>query len=31
MQRTFDMFADNLRRYRAGEPLHGVVDTAAGY
>jgi phosphoglycerate dehydrogenase-like enzyme len=24
-------FIDNLRRYRAGEPLSGVVDTAAGY
>jgi len=31
MQRTFDLFADNLRRYRAGEPLQGVVDTSAGY
>jgi phosphoglycerate dehydrogenase-like enzyme len=31
MTRTFDMFADNLRRYRAGEPLHGIVDTEAGY
>ncbi len=24
-------FIDNLRRYRAGEPLHGVVDRDAGY
>jgi len=31
MQRTFDLFAENLRRYRAGEPLQGIVDTAAGY
>jgi phosphoglycerate dehydrogenase-like enzyme len=27
----FDNFVDNLRRYRAGEPLRGVVDIAAGY
>jgi phosphoglycerate dehydrogenase-like enzyme len=27
----FDTFVDNLRRYRAGEPLRGVVDIAAGY
>jgi len=26
-----DAFLDNLRRYRAGEPLIGVVDRAAGY
>jgi hypothetical protein len=26
-----DAFLDNLRRYRAGEPLTGVVDRAAGY
>jgi len=31
MQRTFDLFADNLRRYRAGEPLQGLVDPTAGY
>jgi phosphoglycerate dehydrogenase-like enzyme len=24
-------FVENLRRYRAGEPLEGVVDVAAGY
>jgi len=24
-------FVDNLRRYRAGEALTGVVDVAAGY
>jgi phosphoglycerate dehydrogenase-like enzyme len=29
--RTVEMFLDNLRRYRAGEPLHGVVDLDAGY
>jgi phosphoglycerate dehydrogenase-like enzyme len=26
-----DAFVENLRRYRAGEPLLGVVDVAAGY
>ncbi len=26
-----ESFIDNLRRYRAGEPLTGVVDPAAGY
>jgi phosphoglycerate dehydrogenase-like enzyme len=26
-----DAFVDNLRRYRAGEPLTGMVDRAAGY
>ncbi|HLI73196.1 MAG TPA: NAD(P)-dependent oxidoreductase [Acidimicrobiales bacterium] len=31
MKRTFELFVDNLRRYRAGEPLHGVVDLLAGY
>ena len=29
--RTFDVFCDNLRRYRAGQPLEYVVDLAAGY
>ena len=29
--RTFDVFCDNLRRYRAGEPLRHVVDPTAGY
>jgi phosphoglycerate dehydrogenase-like enzyme len=29
--RTFDLFLDNMRRYRAGEPLTGVVDLDAGY
>jgi phosphoglycerate dehydrogenase-like enzyme len=28
---TFTMFVDNLRRYRRGEPLTGVVDRRAGY
>ncbi|GLQ55185.1 D-2-hydroxyacid dehydrogenase [Devosia nitrariae] len=30
-QRGYDIFADNLRRYLAGEPLVNVVDKAAGY
>jgi phosphoglycerate dehydrogenase-like enzyme len=29
--RTFDVFCDNLRRYRDGEPLDFVVDPDAGY
>jgi len=29
--RTFDVFCDNLRRYRAGEALVHVVDPALGY
>jgi hypothetical protein len=24
-------FIENLRRYRAGEPLVGIIDVAAGY
>jgi phosphoglycerate dehydrogenase-like enzyme len=28
---TLTLFADNVRRYRAGEPLHGIVDLEAGY
>ena len=31
LDRTFDVFCHNLRRYRAGEPLDYVVDTSAGY
>jgi len=31
MERTVALFADNLRRYRAGEALQGVVDPIAGY
>ncbi len=30
-ERTTDLFAANLRRYVAGEPLAGVVDKRAGY
>ena len=29
--KTFDLFVDNLRLYREGDPLHGRVDAAAGY
>jgi phosphoglycerate dehydrogenase-like enzyme len=29
--RTLEIFTENLRRYEAGEPLHGLVDVAAGY
>jgi phosphoglycerate dehydrogenase-like enzyme len=28
---TLALFADNVRRYRAGEELHGLVDVEAGY
>jgi phosphoglycerate dehydrogenase-like enzyme len=31
MAKTFELFIDNLRRYRNREPLHGLVDVAAGY
>jgi phosphoglycerate dehydrogenase-like enzyme len=31
MDRSVDLFCDNLRRYAAGEPLLNVVDPAAGY
>lgn len=31
VSRTFQLFADNLARYRSGQPLLGVVDLAAGY
>jgi phosphoglycerate dehydrogenase-like enzyme len=31
IDRTIELFADNLRRWREGRPLHGVVDVAAGY
>jgi phosphoglycerate dehydrogenase-like enzyme len=29
--RSIDLFIENLRRYRAGDPLHNVVDLDAGY
>jgi phosphoglycerate dehydrogenase-like enzyme len=31
MVRTFEMFTENLTRFRAGQPLEGVVDPQAGY
>jgi phosphoglycerate dehydrogenase-like enzyme len=30
-ERALAIFLDNLRRYRAGEPLHNVVDKEVGY
>jgi phosphoglycerate dehydrogenase-like enzyme len=30
-ERALDIFLDNLRRYRAGERLHNVVDKELGY
>ena len=29
--KTFQLFIDNLRRYRSNEPLDGIVDIVAGY
>src|SRR5205807_9252313 len=29
--RMFESFAENLRRYAAGEPLEGVIDVDEGY
>jgi phosphoglycerate dehydrogenase-like enzyme len=31
LDRTIELFCDNLRRYAAGEPLENLVDPAAGY
>ncbi|HEX2221851.1 MAG TPA: D-2-hydroxyacid dehydrogenase [Candidatus Limnocylindria bacterium] len=31
IDRSIDLFIENLRRYRAGEPLRNVVDLDAGY
>ena len=31
LRRTFDVFCDNLRRYRSSQPLEYLVDLAAGY
>lgn len=31
LETTLSIFVDNVARYRAGEPLEGVVDVAAGY
>jgi phosphoglycerate dehydrogenase-like enzyme len=30
-ERALELFAENLRRYLAGEPLLNLVDKAAGY
>lgn len=30
-QRHYEVFSANLKRYLAGQPLHGVVDKARGY
>jgi phosphoglycerate dehydrogenase-like enzyme len=30
-ERHYELFADNLRRYLAGQPLRGVVDKTRGY
>ena len=29
--RTVDLFVENLRAFRAGEPMRNVVDLEAGY
>lgn len=31
LDRSVDLFCDNLRRFAAGEPLRNVVDASAGY
>jgi phosphoglycerate dehydrogenase-like enzyme len=31
LDRTIDLFADNLRRYAAGEPMRNIVDPRVGY
>ena len=31
LDRSVDLFCENLRRYRAGERLRNVVDPGAGY
>jgi len=31
IERSVDLFVDNLRRHRAGEPLRNLVDLEAGY
>ncbi len=30
-ERHYELFADNLRRFAAGEPLRGIVDKTCGY
>jgi phosphoglycerate dehydrogenase-like enzyme len=31
LELTLSIFVDNVNRYRAGQPLEGIVDVAAGY
>ena len=31
LDRTIELFRDNLLRYIAGEPLHNIVDVTKGY
>ena len=31
LDRSIELFAENLERFAAGQPLHNVVDPAAGY
>jgi phosphoglycerate dehydrogenase-like enzyme len=31
IQRTIEIFVENLRRYDAGEPLQGIIDVKEGY
>jgi phosphoglycerate dehydrogenase-like enzyme len=31
IQRTIEIFAENLKRYDAGEPLQGIIDVKEGY
>jgi hypothetical protein len=30
-ERQYELYAENLRRYFAGEPLRGLVDKQKGY
>ena len=31
LDRSVELFCDNLARYRAGEPLENVIDPTVGY
>ena len=31
LERTLEIFVENVQRYRAGRPLTGIVDVEAGY
>jgi hypothetical protein len=31
LDRSIELFCDNLRRFAAGQPLRNVVDPVAGY